>query len=70
MPALNHFGLDIGTHSIKAVQLGGQDTRPVFIAAGQVPTPISGSAESDEEIFLLAETVKKLVRDDARVKFA
>ena len=61
MPALNHFGLDIGTHSIKTVQLGGQNTRPVFIAAGQVPTPTqSGTIESEEDIVVIAETIKKL----------
>ncbi|MEX0616783.1 MAG: type IV pilus assembly protein PilM [Candidatus Woykebacteria bacterium] len=61
MPALNHFGLDIGTHSIKAVQLGGQTSRPVFIAAGQVPTPAqSATSDSEEDIILLSETIKKL----------
>jgi type IV pilus assembly protein PilM len=61
MPALNHFGLDIGTHSIKAVQLGGQPTRPVFIAAGQVPTPShSNTPGSEEEVAVIAETIKKL----------
>ena len=61
MPALNHFGLDIGTHSIKTVQLGGQNTRPVFIAAGQVPTPThSGSRESEHDTVLIAETITKL----------
>ena len=62
MPALNHFGLDIGTHSIKAVQLGGQTSRPVFIAAGQVPTPSQSQnhESSDEDIKIIAETIKKL----------
>ena len=61
MSALNHFGLDIGTHSIKAVQLGGQTTRPVFIAAGQVPTPSQGlNSESEEDIAIIAQTIKKL----------
>lgn len=63
MPALNHFGLDIGTHSIKAVQLGGQTTNPVFIAAGQVPTPTQSAGGSEEDIFLLSETIKKLHRE-------
>lgn len=67
MPALNHFGIDIGTHSIKAVQLGGQTTRPVFIAAGQVPTPSqSSTSESEEDIILIAETIKKL-RQEAHI---
>ncbi|MCH7541979.1 type IV pilus assembly protein PilM [Patescibacteria group bacterium] len=39
MPALKHFGLDIGTYSIKAVQFSGSAEKPVFIAAGQVRTP-------------------------------
>ena len=65
MPALNHFGLDIGTHSIKAVQLGGQPTRPVFIAAGQVPTPAQNQSQesSEEDIKIIAETVKKLYQE-------
>lgn len=62
MPALNQFGLDIGTHSIKAVQLGGQAARPVFIAAGQVPTPqqAQNRESSEEDIKAIADTVKKL----------
>ena len=61
MSAINHFGLDIGTHSIKAVQLGGQTTRPVFIAAGQVPTPSQGlNSESEEDVAIIAQTIKKL----------
>jgi len=64
MPALNHFGLDIGTHSIKAVQLGGQSERPTFIASGQVPTPAQPSnAESDEDIKAIADTIKKVGKD-------
>jgi len=39
MPALKHFGLDIGTYSIKAVQFSGSAEKPVFIAAGRVRTP-------------------------------
>lgn len=62
MPALNHFGLDIGTHSIKAVQLGGHNSRPVFIAAGQVPTPqqTQNKEPTEEDIKAIAETIKKL----------
>lgn len=64
MPALNHFGLDIGTHSIKAVQLGGSVQSPTFIAAGQFPTP-QGSllSESEEDLGQLAETIKNLHRE-------
>ena len=45
MPALNHFGLDIGSHSIKAVQLSGSMERPVFVAAGQIETPPQAASQ-------------------------
>ena len=64
MPALNHFGLDIGTHSIKGVQLGGTTQSPTFIAAGQYPTPQGAMlSESEEDLNKLAETVKSLHRE-------
>lgn len=49
MPALNHFGLDIGTHSIKAVQLTGSIEKPVFVTAGQVKTPSRGPNTGGEK---------------------
>lgn len=64
MPAINHFGLDIGTHSIKVVQLTGSTEAPTFVAAGLFPTPnqalISESPEDQKE---LAETVKNLLKE-------
>ena len=45
MPALNHFGLDIGSHSIKAVQLSGSMERPEFVAAGQIDTPPQAASQ-------------------------
>ncbi|OGY29580.1 MAG: hypothetical protein A3F35_02780 [Candidatus Woykebacteria bacterium RIFCSPHIGHO2_12_FULL_45_10] len=64
MPALNHFGLDIGTHSIKAVQLGGTAERPSFVAAGQVASSVNvASAGSDEDQAKLAEAIKTLHRE-------
>ncbi|MDP2671391.1 MAG: type IV pilus assembly protein PilM [bacterium] len=63
MSALNHFGLDIGTHSIKAVQLGGSSERPSFVAAGQVNTPVSIASASEEDHQKIAEAIKALHRE-------
>ncbi|OGY22245.1 MAG: hypothetical protein A2113_03135 [Candidatus Woykebacteria bacterium GWA1_44_8] len=64
MPALNHFGLDIGTHSLKAVQLSGSSEQPGFVAAGQIPTPPhTVSAETEESVEALAATVKTLHKE-------
>lgn len=64
MPALNHFGLDIGTHSVKAVQLGGSTERPSFVAAGQIASPVNAlnpTAEEDQK--KVAEVIKALHRE-------
>jgi len=68
MPALNHFGLDIGSHSIKAVQLTGSAERADFVAAGQVETPAQTFnqpyvAETDEAIEAVAGAVKSLHKE-------
>jgi type IV pilus assembly protein PilM len=68
MPALNHFGLDIGSHSIKAVQLSGSAEQPVFVAAGQVETPAQIAnqpliADSDETIEAVAGAIKSLYKE-------
>lgn len=68
MPALNHFGLDIGSHSIKAVQLSGSPERPDFVAAGQVETPEATFnqpyvADSDDAIQAVAGAVKSLHKE-------
>ncbi|OGY23421.1 MAG: hypothetical protein A2172_04295 [Candidatus Woykebacteria bacterium RBG_13_40_15] len=67
MPALDHIGLDIGTHSIKAVQLSGSFNGPVFVAAGQIQAPqISGDPNSNESIDKIADAIKKL-RSEVRI---
>jgi type IV pilus assembly protein PilM len=64
MPALNHFGLDIGTHSLKAVQLSGSPEQPGFVAAGQIPTPQHASGlESDEATEALAGAIRTLHKE-------
>ena len=64
MPAINHFGLDIGSSTIKAVQLGGSFESPTFITAGQFPTPSQATlSESEEDIKAVAETIKTLHKE-------
>ena len=64
MPALNHFGLDIGTHSIKAVQFSGSAERPVFVTAGQVKTPLKGpNTSSDKQVSEVVLAIKSLYKE-------
>jgi type IV pilus assembly protein PilM len=67
MPALNHFGLDIGSHSIKAVQLSGSLDRPIFVAAGQIETPREAASQltagDDDSIEAVANTIKTLHKE-------
>ncbi|HSX58518.1 MAG TPA: type IV pilus assembly protein PilM, partial [Candidatus Saccharimonadales bacterium] len=64
MPAINHFGLDIGTHSIKLVQLSGSPTSPTFVTTGQFPTPPQALlSEADPDLQNLANTVKNLMKE-------
>ena len=64
MPAINHFGLDIGSSTIKAVQLNGSLEAPTFITAGQFPTPAQAIlSESEEDLKAVAETIKTLHKE-------
>jgi len=64
MPAINHFGLDIGTSTIKAVQLSGSFDAPTFVTAGQFPTPAGAIlSESEEDMKAIAETIKSLHKE-------
>jgi type IV pilus assembly protein PilM len=67
MPALNHFGLDIGSHSIKAVQLSGSQERPIFVAAGQIETPHGAASQltagDDETVEAVAGSIKTLHKE-------
>ncbi len=68
MPALNHFGLDIGSHSIKAVQLSGSIENPNFVSAGQIETPANTvsqtpGTEDEESIKAIAAAIKTLHKE-------
>lgn len=65
MPALNHFGLDIGTHSIKAVQFSGSPERPVFVTAGQVKTPQKTKQNngSEDSTMAISNAIKDLYKE-------
>lgn len=67
MPALNHFGLDIGSHSIKAVQLSGSFENPSFVSAGQIETPKPTNqapvGEDKETTKAIADAVKTLHKE-------
>lgn len=67
MPALNHFGLDIGSHSIKAVQLSGSFENPSFVSAGQIETPKSTNqspaGDNEETTKAIADAVKTLHKE-------
>lgn len=59
------FGLDIGTQSIKIIQLEKHaDGNFSILAAGITPTPGSGmSSDADQDIQAVAQTVTKLLND-------
>ena len=64
MPAFNHFGLDIGSHSIKLVQLSGSSQSPSFVTAGQFQTPPQALlSEADEDLQELANVIKNLIKE-------
>ncbi len=58
------IGLDIGTHSIKLVEIGRQKTEALLLAAGSTPTPPKAlSSTAPEDIEGIASVVKKLWKD-------
>ncbi|MEX0621603.1 MAG: type IV pilus assembly protein PilM [Candidatus Woykebacteria bacterium] len=68
MPALGHIGLDIGSHSIKAVQLSGSVERPIFVAAGQIEIPVQvrnqpPGGTDEESISVIANSIRSLHRE-------
>ncbi|HEY4694372.1 MAG TPA: type IV pilus assembly protein PilM [Candidatus Nanoarchaeia archaeon] len=64
MPAINHFGLDIGTQNIKVVQLSGSQDAPSFVTAGMFPTPKQAFvSEAPEDIEALSTTIRNLHRE-------
>jgi type IV pilus assembly protein PilM len=57
-------GLDIGSHSIKLIELAHEGNQVAIIAAGSIPTPpksISSNNQTDLEVVAVA--VKQLVKD-------
>lgn len=58
----NHFGLDIGTHSIKAVQIApnGKDSFKL-VSVGEMDTP--EIADAPEKNVILAQNIKKFLKD-------
>ncbi len=64
MPALNHFGIDIGTHSIKAVQLSGTTDKPSFTTAGQIQTPADPASEKEEDQTAIANAIRTLHKEN------
>ena len=61
---MSTFGLDIGTHSIKAVQLERRGEQFALLAAGITSAPQPGiSSDSDQDLATVAEAVKKLISD-------
>lgn len=58
------FGLDIGSHSIKAVELEPKGTGFALLAAGIARSPQNGiSSEVETDLVKVAEIIKKLVSD-------
>lgn len=58
------LGLDIGSHSIKLIELAYEGNRFGLLAAGSIPTPpnaLTSATEADTQA--VAEAVKKLLKD-------
>ncbi len=63
MPALSHFGVDIGTHSIKVVQFSGSEEKPSFVAAGQTQTSADPASDKEEDMEAIAENIRSLHKE-------
>lgn len=58
---ITHFGLDIGSESIKIAQVEGEKNSFRLVTAGIVKTPVPSLAlESDKDLVAVAEAIKKL----------
>lgn len=61
---MNFFGLDVGTNSIKVVELAKEGKGFRLVTFGLSPSPPKGfSSESSIDLEILAESIKKLVKD-------
>ena len=64
MAAQDFFGLDIGTSSIKVVQIASSGSTKRLVAVGLVPSPARGMlSESQVDQEAIANAIKKLVSD-------
>lgn len=64
---IDHFGLDIGSETIKIVQVDKEKAAVKLVAAGMIKNPVSSvSLALDNELILLAEAIAKL-KKEARV---
>jgi type IV pilus assembly protein PilM len=57
------LGLDIGSHSIKLIEIGKNGSTPVLVSAGSIATPpksLTSSLPSDQQA--LAEAIKQLIK--------
>lgn len=58
---MDFFGLDIGSYSIKAIQLGKVQDKYQLVALGSAPsTPKGLASEAESDLTALAENIKKL----------
>lgn len=64
---MKHFGLDIGTGSIKIVQLEKEEGKERLLGLGEVKNPFTGKEIPQEMMTKTAEAIKKL-RDDLEIK--
>jgi len=63
----DHFGLDIGSNSIKIIQFQKDKNLFRLVAAGLIKTPaVDLSFENQKDIVLIAEAIKKL-KDESKV---
>ena len=60
----NRFGLDIGSNSVKAVQIAKNGQTISLVAAGMIKSPPNVfSSDSEKDLVTLAEAIKKLVSE-------
>lgn len=61
MPA--HFGLDIGSYSIKLIQAEKKGRGFRLVTFGEVRTPVDFKSEAEKDKLTLIETIKRLIAD-------
>lgn len=64
---ITHFGLDIGSESVKIVQVAREKEYFRLVTAGMIKTPVNGmGSDADRDLVAMAETIKKL-KNEIRV---